>query len=183
MGDRSRSISSRRRGAEGGLRPFDGGIRVRPLRPTDGPALVRLGERCAPEDLRLRFFHSIGWADPRLIERLTQLDPAYDAAFAAFEPGARTPLGVARLHGDRSGDAAEFAVLVRSDRKGRGHGEALMRLIIEEARRRGYRSIHGQVLTENDRMIALCRRLGFRLAATPEGVIEASLALAQPLAA
>ncbi len=107
-------------------------MRVRPLRPGDGPALERLARACDPEDLRLRFFQAIGEGHRSLLDKLTRLDPARDAAFIAFEPRSRTPLGVVRLHGDPGGREAEFAILVRSDAHNHGIGHALMSLIIED---------------------------------------------------
>ncbi len=152
-------------------------MRVRPLRPDDGPALERLARACDPEDLRLRFFQAIGEGQRSLLDKLTRLDPARDAAFIGFEPAGRTPLGVVRLHGDPDGREAEFAILVRSDAHNHGIGHALMSLIIETARERGLAAIHGQILPENSRMLAFARDLGFRLSSTPEGVVVARLAL------
>lgn len=161
-------------------RPLPGfpAIRLRPLGPDDQAALERLGRSSDPEDLRLRFFHMIADADPRLLRRLTHLDPARELALIACEGESRTPIGVVRLHGDAAGETAEFAVLVRSDRQRQGLGRAMMEAIIAEARARGLKRLAGQILPENDRMLALARRLGFSLRATPEGVVEAALDLA-----
>ncbi len=82
-----------------------------------------------------------------------------------------------RLHGDPSGEAAEFALLVRSDSKGLGVGRALMELIVARAIDRGYAALHASILPENNRMLALVRGLGFTTEATVEGVVEARLAL------
>ncbi len=152
-------------------------MRVRPLGPGDGPALERLARACDPEDLRLRFFQAIGEGHRSLLDKLTRLDPARDAAYIAFEPRSRTPLGVVRLHGDPGGREAEFAILVRSDAHNHGIGHALMSLIIETARKRGLSAIHGEILPENGRMLSFARDLGFRLASTPEGVVVARLNL------
>ncbi len=150
-------------------------MRVRPLQAGDGTALERLARACDPEDLRLRFFQAIGEGHRPLLKQLTRLDPAREVAFIAFAPDDDTPLGVVRLHGDPDGRGAEFAILVRSDAHHHGIGHALMRLIVETARKRGLAAVHGQILPENARMIALARDLGFALATTPEGVVEARL--------
>ena len=50
---------------------------------------------------------------------------------------------------------------VRSDLKGQGLGWVLMRQIIRYARSEGFRHIHGEVLRENNSMLALCHALGF----------------------
>jgi acetyltransferase len=57
--------------------------------------------------------------------------------------------------------SAEFAVLVRSDLKGRRLGELLMRRIIDYQRARGTNKLVGTVLAENKRMLDLAGRLGF----------------------
>jgi acetyltransferase len=152
-------------------------MRIRPLKADDGPALERLARACDPEDLRLRFFQAIGEGHRSLLAQLTRLDPGRDLAFIAFAPGDDTPLGVVRLHGDTAGAEAEFAILVRSDAHSHGIGHALMALIVDSARTRGLAAIHGQILPENARMLSLARDLGFALASTPEGVVQARLAL------
>ena len=76
-------------------------------------------------------------------------------------------LGVVRLHADANYDSGEYAVLVRSDLKGRGLGYLLMQLIIEYARAEGLAVIEGQVLSENTAMLAMCRELGFDIALDP----------------
>jgi len=54
---------------------------------------------------------------------------------------------------------------VRSDWKGRGVGYLLMNRLIAIARRAGIGELTGEVLHENRTMLAMCRELGFRLAA------------------
>jgi acetyltransferase len=89
-------------------------------------------------------------------------------------------LGVVRLHADANYEGSEYAVLVRSDLKGRGLGSLLMQMIIEYARSEGLRHIEGQVLRENTAMLAMCRRLGFEIALDPQdpNTCAVSLALA-----
>jgi acetyltransferase len=76
-------------------------------------------------------------------------------------------LDVIRLHADANYDSGEYAVLVRSDLKGRGLGFLLMQMIIEYAHAEGLRTIEGQVLSENTVMLAMCRQLGFDAAPDP----------------
>ena len=70
-------------------------------------------------------------------------------------------LGVVRLHADANYERGEYAILVRSDLKGRGLGWLLMQMIIEYARAEGLKTIEGQVLGENIAMLAMCREFGF----------------------
>ena len=62
----------------------------------------------------------------------------------------------------------EFAILLRSDLKGRGLGWALMQLMIEYARSDGLKRIFGQILHENTVMLKMCRELGFEVKTDPD---------------
>jgi acetyltransferase len=101
------------------------------------------------------------------IARLTQLDYARAMAFVAFEEASGELAGVVRLHSDSIYETGEYAILLRSDLKGRGLGWALMQLLIEYGKAEGLKQIFGQVLRENTTMIAMCRSLGFRVEPDP----------------
>ncbi|WP_279480839.1 bifunctional acetate--CoA ligase family protein/GNAT family N-acetyltransferase [Aureimonas sp. SK2] len=142
-----------------------GRFRLRPIRPEDEPALVRMVEASDPEDVRLRFFAPLRRIGHAFAARLTQIDYAREMAFVA-EPaeaaGQGSILGVVRLIADPDGERAEFGIMVRSDQKGRGLGRLLMEAILDYARRQGVGTVHGEVLAENTAMLAMARRLGFR---------------------
>jgi acetyltransferase len=95
------------------------------------------------------------------IARLTQLDYARAMAFVAFDEITNELVGVVRIHSDSMYENGEYAILLRSDLKGRGLGWALMQLIIEYAKSEGLKRISGQVLQENSAMLNMCRELGF----------------------
>jgi acetyltransferase len=140
---------------------------VRPMRPDDEPAIVKLLQRVSHQDLRLRFFHSMKEFSHQFVGRLTQLDYARAMAFVALEPASGDVIGVVRLHSDSHYETAEYAILLRSDLKGKGLGWALMQLLIEYARAEGLKSLFGEVLSENTTMLAMCRELGFKVAVDP----------------
>ena len=102
------------------------------------------------------------------IARFTQIDYARAMAFVAIDEASGEMLGVVRLHADANYDTGEYAILVRSDLKGRGLGWLLMQMIIEYARAEGLQTIEGQVLQENITMLAMCRELGFAVAPDPQ---------------
>jgi acetyltransferase len=142
-------------------------ILVRPVRPEDEPLYGPFFAAVTPQDLRLRFFAPVKEFGHRFIARLTQIDYARAMAFVAIEETMGNMLGVIRLHADANYDSGEYAVLVRSDLKGRGLGYLLMQLIIEYARVEGLKTIEGQVLSENTAMLAMCKELGFDIALDP----------------
>jgi acetyltransferase len=154
---------------------------VRPVRPEDAPLYGPFFGKVTAEDLRLRFFAPVRTFTHAFIARLTQIDYARAMAFVAIEKSSGQMLGVVRLHANADYDSGEYAVLVRSDCKGRGLGWLLMQLIIEYARTEGIRRIEGQVLRENNAMLAMCRELGFAITSDPDDVdiCVAALKLAQ----
>ena len=82
-------------------------------------------------------------------------------AFVALDEVTKEVLGVVRIHSDSVYETGEYAILLRSDLKGRGLGWTLMQLIIEYAKSEGLKRISGQVLQENSTMLNMCRELGF----------------------
>ena len=145
-------------------------IQLRPLRPEDEPLLQDLAAHMSPEDLRLRFFAAVRGLSHAVAERLAHVD--YDRAMAFVALKGEVALGVARFHAEpdpqlKLGRRAEYAIAVRSDWKGRGLGYLLMTRLIAVAQEWGVGELVGQVLSENNRMLAMCQELGFSIAADP----------------
>jgi acetyltransferase len=155
-------------------------VGVRPMRPEDEPAITAFLGRVSREDLRLRFFHAMKEFSHSFIARLTQLDYARAMAFVATDTTTGEIIGVVRLHSDSLYESAEYAILLRSDLKGKGLGWALMQLLIEYAKAEGLKTISGVVLRENASMLQMCRELGFALHIDPSdaGVSLVTLDLA-----
>jgi N-acetylglutamate synthase-like GNAT family acetyltransferase len=118
-------------------------------------------------DLRLRFFASMREVSQDLLDKLIHYDPAHAMAFIAIEEQSGKILGVVRLHDDADGANAEFAILVRSRLKDHGVGWLLMQHMIEFAKWKGLKTVHGQVLTENTAMLSMCAEFGFHIAYEP----------------
>ena len=141
-----------------------GVIELRPIRPEDEPQHRAFIEQLAPEDIRLRFF-SVRRELPRSeLARLTQIDYAREMAFIAVQSPPEGPaqtLGVIRAVIDPDNVDAEFAIIVRSDMKGRGLGHLLMRKMIDFLTGRGTQRMVGDILQENHGMRELARSNGF----------------------
>ncbi|MHB2167203.1 bifunctional acetate--CoA ligase family protein/GNAT family N-acetyltransferase [Alsobacter sp. R-9] len=143
-------------------------VDVRPVRPEDEALYPPFFEKVTQEDLRLRFFAKVKDFSHAFIARLTQIDYARAIAFAAIEHDTGELLGVVRLHADVNHQEGEYAILLRSDLKGRGLGWALMKLMIEYARADGLDRVTGQILRENTTMISMCKALGFESRPDPD---------------
>ncbi len=152
---------------------------MRPIRPEDAEALQATVAASSPEDIRMRFFSSLKRLPDMLAKRLTQIDYDREMAFVVDDPGNPALAGIVRLSLDPDKLRGEYAVVVRTDLKGRGLGWALMNEIIAYARSVKVTQIFGDVLAENDRMLKMCDKLGFRHASRGSfpGVIEVVLDL------
>jgi len=155
---------------------------LRPIVPEDEPALQRAFGRLTKEEVRFRFFIPLKFFDHLMGARFTQID--YDRQMAlvltnAGVPGKTEIYGVVRLIEDPDRTCAEFAIVIEHDLAGQGLGTYLIQRMIDYAQRRGIGEVYGDVLWDNDRMLALCRTLGFSTSrdASNPGVVRVRLSL------
>ena len=156
-------------------------VLIRPIRPTDEMLYGGLLEKLSAEDIRFRFLSPRKEFSHSFVARFTQIDYARSMAFVAISEDQSELLGVARLAADPDYISAEYAVIVRSDLKGRGLGWTLMHHLIRYAESEGLRDLHGYVLAANERMLKMCRELGFDIAADPEDLSVRKVQLRLPL--
>jgi acetyltransferase len=152
---------------------------IRPIRPEDAAAHSAFFSRLSPRDIRFRFFSAMRELSAEQTARLTQIDYDREMAFIAVNETTGDTVAVARLACDPDGRSGEFAVIVQEDMKGRGLASHLMRRLLTWARMRGLAEVVGQILADNQPMLAFIRRMGFtvhRMADDPE-VMEAKLLL------
>ncbi len=135
-------------------------LRLRPIRPDDEALLQAFTRRLTPEDIRMRFFGPMRELSHEMAARLTQID--YDREMAFLLLDGKELLGVGRLAADPGFEQAEFALIVASDRQGRGYGSLLLNHVLHYAKARGVQRVVGQVLRENHKMLELTKRLGFK---------------------
>jgi acetyltransferase len=133
---------------------------VRPIRPDDEPMLQAFSRRLTAEDMRLRFFGPLRELSHEMAARLTQID--YDREMAFLLLDGDDLLGVGRLAADPGFEQAEFALVVASDRQGRGYGTLLLQHVLQYAKARGVKRVIGHVLRENYKMLELTKRMGFK---------------------
>jgi len=154
---------------------------LRPIKPEDEPAHYEFMSRLTPEDIHFRFFGSVRELPHSEMARQTQLDYDRDMAFLAILVDGDEEVefhGIVQVVIDPNNETAEYAIMVRSDIKGRGLGRILMEKMIEFCRRKGTETFIGQVLPNNRRMLTLCESLGFTRKFIPdEDVFEVTLPL------
>jgi acetyltransferase len=135
-------------------------LRIRPIRPQDEGVIGEFVKHLSREDVRLRFFGPIRELTHEMAARLTQID--YDREMAFLLLDGEELLGVGRLAAEPNFEQAEFALVVATNRQRRGYGELLLRHVIAYARSRGVKQVIGHVLRENQKMLALTERVGFK---------------------
>jgi len=114
---------------------------------------------------------------PEYIESLVSVDYSRDMALAATTMlgGGEALIGVARYVRDKTGDSAEFALVVADSWQGRGIGSRLLGKLIEAAHRRRVKRLYGDILATNRPMLELARKLGFELGRHEDPTITRAL--------
>jgi len=139
---------------------------ARPIFSGDAPMLRRSFGELTAEEIRFRFLHPITELTPAYAHKLSDLDPAGAFALVIVEalPPEEARIGaVARAVIDEDGKDAEFAIIVGHEIGGFGLGSYLLNRISEWSRKKGMRTLYGDVMVENQRMLRLARRMDFNV--------------------
>ena len=151
-------------------------LRLRPVRPDDGPAVLALFSRLSEQSLYYRFM-----ALPRLdlarANEIAQVD--YDSQFVIVAERAGALAGIAGYYRNAAHPArAEVAFAVADAVQGRGLGTRLLERLAEIARERGVRAFDAYVLGENRRMMDVFFQSGFGVTqALQQGIFHVTLSL------
>lgn len=140
-------------------------ILLRPILPEDEPHHAEFISRVSKEDLYKRFFSDVGEFNHEALANLTQIDYDREMAFVAVrhQGDVESIIGVSRALINPDNTDAEFAILIRSDLKGKGLGKELMRKIIDYCRAKGTLQISGMTMPTNRGMLTLAQRMGFEV--------------------
>ncbi|MDA8305848.1 MAG: bifunctional acetate--CoA ligase family protein/GNAT family N-acetyltransferase [Deltaproteobacteria bacterium] len=154
-------------------------VLIRPMKPEDEFMVKDLLDNCSAETIYFRYFSVVkNWPHESLV-RFTQYDYDREIGIAAIglPPGPSTMMGVGRLVMPPDRPDAEFAVIIGDPWQGKGLGEKLIERVIEIARENGVQTLVGDVLPENEKMLSLVRKLGFRQLRLEEGTCRVELDL------
>jgi len=138
-------------------------VALRLVQPGDGELLIRAFGRLSAESRYRRFFGHKNTLSPDEVRQFTDCDGIDHLAIGALVEGAdgsEEGVGVARFfrlpHDSRT---AEAAVTVIDTFQGRGIGGLLARRLLSAAAERGVDHLEFSVLSENQPMLVLLRRL------------------------
>jgi len=136
-------------------------VKIRSLKPSDGPALKEAIRRMSAESIYRRFFYPKKSVSEQ--ERAFYLNPDFVTHVALVvvleEEGREIIAGAGRYIGSAPGQA-EVAFAVDDSHQGLGIGSMVMRHLIAIARAKGLREFVADVLPENTAMLKLFEKCG-----------------------
>ena len=153
-------------------------VTIRPIRAAD---LVLELEFASGLSFRSRYQRLMSARTPPLEElrRFTDIDLERELALIATvrAGGRERQVGVVRYVREASPERAEIAIVLADDWQGRGLGTRLLLDLIAVATDAGVRCLTGTALSTNDAVLALGRKLGFRLAVDARSATVTNLTL------
>lgn len=146
-------------------------VRVRPISPDDGEALLRFHSRQSAESVYFRYFSPRPELSERDVRHFTHVDHVDRVAFVAVL--GTEIIGVARYERYRGTDTAEVAFFVDDEHHGRGLATIMLEYLAAAGRERGLRRFVASTLPNNRRMLAVFAAAGYDVATRIEdGVVE-----------
>jgi len=140
-------------------------VTIRPIRPEDAQLVQSFVRNLSQESRYFRFMNSMQELSESTLVKLTQIDYSREMALIAvtYEHGKEVELGVSRFAINPDGESCEFAIVVADKMRGRGLGQKLMSVLFDAARSKGLKEMQGEVLRNNEGMLKLVSRLGFKV--------------------
>jgi len=152
-------------------------VHLRAIKPEDEDKFNELFKSLSPQTMRFRFFEIIKELSHETLTRYCNLDYDREIALVAEIPNDKRIIGVSRLILDAYGKSGEFAVLVGDQWQGFGVGFNLMDALIKIAKEKDLKKIYGYVMVNNDKMLNLCDRLGFKTETSDDETLLLSLVI------
>ena len=143
---------------------------IRPIRPEDAEIESTFVRNLSPESKYFRFMQSLQELTEEMLVRFTQIDYDREMAFIATTEfnGNEAEIAVGRYVTNPDGNSCEFAIVVGDEWRRMGIGTRIMMALMQVAKSRGLKTMEGEILTENTKMISLARKLGFTIRAIPD---------------
>jgi acetyltransferase len=158
---------------------------IRPVRPEDEPALVDFHTSLSDRSIFMRYLSPLTQSQRVAHERLARIahsDYDREITLVAEQPsppeGQPEISGVGRLSKLHGLDVARFTLLVSDCCQGLGIGSELLRRLVDVARREKLDQVEALITPDNQAMVKMVERLGFRTAPNGDGkMIRAELDL------
>ena len=147
------------------------GVTIRAARADDRERLVKAFRELDKESIYRRFFFPKKKLSDEELQRLTAGDGRRDIVRVATVGTGRDETIVGLGHGVRSGSSADIAFVVEKNHRGCGIATALLRQLIDIARRDGVTRFQADVLADNLAMLNVFRRSALLMHETRTGAV------------
>ncbi len=140
-------------------------IILRPIKPEDEPLWLELLGTCSKQSIYSRFRYDFYFDSHEIATQFCFIDYDREIAIVAEVEveGNKKLIGVGRLIADPDVENAEYAVLITDEWQHRDLGQILTRYCIEIARAIGIKKIVAETTKDNKSMVAVFRKLGFKI--------------------
>jgi acyl-CoA synthetase (NDP forming)/RimJ/RimL family protein N-acetyltransferase len=133
---------------------------LRPVHPTDGPALVEFYAHVSEQSKYYRFFAPMPKLSEKELHRITHVDHHNRVCFVLLVAEKIIAFGQYEGIGEHR---AEVAFLVQDAHQGRGIGQLLLEHLAQAGRECGITRFEAQVLPDNRAMVQVFRDMGYRI--------------------
>ena len=158
-------------------------VTLRAIAETDATKIVQAFERLSAESRYYRFMRYKKKLDDAALEHGVHPQPGREFAFVATIPAADgidiVGAGQYVRAGEGNDKTCEFAITVAEDWRGIGLATRLLSSLMRRAQLDGYETMEGWVITQNTPMLAVARKLRFKIEPVPGDatVLHVQLAL------
>ena len=154
-------------------------ILLRPIKPEDEPLWLQLLSSCSKESIYSRFRYNFHYDSHEIATQFCFIDYAREIAIVAeiIEDGVKKLIGVGRLIADLDHETVEYAVLISDAWQKRELGTILTEYCVEIARQWHLKRVAAETTKDNQAMIAVFKKLGFKVVFNPDTGVSVALDL------
>ena len=156
-------------------------VLIRPIQPSDAPALAESIESADADTIYRRFFGGHPQVTSELLDFLTTVDYTSRFALVAVEPASQRGVAIARYEPAEQDGTADVGIAVTPGWRGVGLAGELLRLLAQAAGERGIHTFTGTYLADNRPVAALINAADEHAnRVTSHGIAEFSVPLRPP---
>ena len=149
-------------------------VLLRPIKPEDEPLWLEMLGSCSKESIYSRFRYDFHFNSHEVATQFCYIDYTREMGIVAeidFEDRKKL-IGVGRLIADPDVETAEYAVLITDDWQKRELGFILTDYCLEIAKMSGIKRVAAETTQDNKAMIAVFRKLGFKIHFNGDGTVS-----------
>ncbi len=146
----------------------------RPIKPEDEPLWLELLGSCSKESIYSRFRYNFYFDSHEIATQFCYIDYGREIAIVAeiMEEGIRKLIGVGRMIADPDHEIAEYAVLITDKWQKKELGVMFTEYCLEIAKDWDLKTFYAQTTKDNHPMIAVFRKMGFKLKFNSDGTVD-----------